>query len=175
MVDSTQSPAQPVIPIPLFVYNHDVIGLANRIGRFVTELVKSDSSNLNMVSAADQTRLASYLNNIDAYQAHVVGNPVLDLPQTSHSIKWPVEPLSPVPAINNEAVEDCVRLLSVLHAELLSSDSANSSSGLTTFDAIRLTSITAKARDFLTKYIATSTPIDMPATSQMDPITPTAK
>ena len=172
---SDQSPAQPVIPIPAFIYNHDVIGLANRIGRFIIEAVRSNSSNLATVTAADQARLASYLDNVDSYQAHIVGAPALDLPETSHSIKWPVEPLDPVPAMNNEAMEDMVRLMSVQHAELLNSDSCNASSGLSVFDAARLTAITAKARDLLTKYIATSTPIDLPASGPMDPVTPVAR
>lgn len=176
MADSNpQAPAQPIIPIPAFVFNHDVIGLANRIGRFITELIRCDSSNLSTVTAADQKRWASYLDNVDGYQKHVVDAPALDLPQTTHSIKWPVEPLDAVPPMNNEALEDAVRLLSVEHAELLNSESANGASGLTSFDSVRLTAITSKCRKLLTDYVVPMTPIDLPASGPMDPITPAAK
>jgi len=172
---SGQSPAQPIIPIPAFSFNHDVVGILNRLGRFATELVRSDSSNLNSMSAADKVRLASYLDDLDAYVAHVMSVPQLDLPKTSHSVQWAIEPLDPVPAISNEDVEDLVRLLMLVHAEVANSDSAGSSSGLISFDQIRLSAVITKARNFLVNYIAKASPIDLPASSQMDPLTPVAK
>src|SRR6266700_801934 len=99
---ASQSPPQPILPLPATSFNHDVVGVLNRFGRFITELIRSDSSNLNSMSAADKGRLASYLDAADAYLAYVVAQPVLDLPKTSHLAAWPIEPLDPVPAISNE-------------------------------------------------------------------------
>src|SRR5690349_20971122 len=81
-----QSPPQPVIQIPVTIFNHDVVGILNRLGRFVTELVRSDSSNLNSMSAADQARLTTYLADVDSYVAYVAAAPSLDLPKTSHAV-----------------------------------------------------------------------------------------
>lgn len=172
---ASQSPAQPIIPIPAFVFNHDVVGILNRIGRFITELIRSDSSNLNAMTAADKTRLASYFDDLDSYIAYVLANPVLDLPKTSHSVQWAIEPLDPVPSISNEDIEDEVRLLMLVHAELANSDSSSSGSGLISFDAVRVSAVVTKARNFLLNYIAKASPIDLPASSQMDAITPVAK
>jgi hypothetical protein len=171
----SQSPAQPVIPVPSFVYNHDVVGILNRLGRFITELIRSDSSNLSTTTAADQTRLTSYLNAVTSYVTYVAAVPVLDLPKTSHAVQWPVEPLDPVPAISNEDVEDVTRLLMLAHAELANSDSAASGSGLTKFDSDRLSSVIVKAQNFLANYIAKASPLDLPASSPMDTTTPVAK
>lgn len=175
MQSNSQSPAQPVLPVPATSFNHDIVGVLNRLGRFITELIRSDSSNLNSMSAADKTRLASYLDDTDAYIAYVQASPTLDLPKTSHLAAWPIEPLDPVPAISNEDVEDLVRLLMLAHTEAANSDSASSGSGLISFDAARLSAVIAKARNFLTVYIAKASPLDLPASSQMDPTTPAAK
>ena len=170
-----QSPAQPVIPVPAFVYNHDVVALANRLGRFVTELTRSNSANVGFMSAADTARLLSYLKNVDDLLLHVNSQPVLDLPKTGHSVQWPVEPLDTIPAMDNEDVEDLVRLVSVAHAEILNSDSSRSASSLIKFDSDRLTAIVDKARQFVTKFVAANNPIDLPASSPMDPVTASAK
>lgn len=177
MVDAVnpQSPAQPVIPIPSFLFNHDVVGILNRLGRFLIELIRSDSSNLSTTSIADKTRLATYLNAVDEYIAYVLSVPVLDLPKTSHSIKWPLEPLDLVPSIENEDTEDLVRLLMLAHAELANSDSGQSGSGLTSFDAGRLGAVINKSRNFLLGYMAKASPLDLPASTSMDATTPVAK
>lgn len=172
---ASQSPAQPVLPCPVTSFNHDVVGILNRLGRFITELIRSDSSNLNSMSAADKARLSSYLDAADKYLAYVLAQPILDLPKTSHLAAWPIEPLDPVPSISNEDVEDLVRLLMLAHTEVANSDSASSGSGIISFDAARLTAVIAKARNFLNVYIAAASPMDLPASSQMDPTTPTAK
>lgn len=172
---SPQSPAQPVIPIPKTSFNHDLVGVLNRLGRFITELVRSDSANVNSMSDADKTRLTSYLDAVDKYIAYVAAQPKLDLPKTSHQVEWPIEPLDPVPSISNEDVEDLVRLLMLGHAEVANSDSTSQGSGLISFDIARVNAIIAKARNFLTVYIAAASPLDMPASSPMDPTTAGAK
>lgn len=169
-----QSPAQPILPLPATSFNHDVVGVLNRIGRFITELIRSDSANGNTMSVADKTRLTSYLDSADGYLAYVVAQPILDLPKTSRVAAWPIEPLDPVPAISNEDVEDLARLLMLAHTELAHSDSAGLASGVVSFDATRLSAIILKARNFLTGYIAKASPMDLPASSQMDPSTPAA-
>lgn len=172
---SAQSPVQPLISIPAFIYNMDVVSILNRVGRFITELVRSDSANLNAMSNADIIRLTSYLKDVDDKVSNVIATPSLDLPKTSHLVQWPVEPLDTIPAINNEDIEDLVRFLMVAHAELANSDSARSSSNLVVFDATRLTAIIAKTRSVLTTFIAANNPLDMPASSPMDSITSPAK
>lgn len=170
-----QSPVQPVISIPALIYNMDVVSLLNRLGRFITEMIRSDSSNLNDMSPSDITRLLSYLKDIDDKVTNINSMQTPDLPKTSHDVQWPVEPLDPVPSINNEDVEDLVRYLMVTHAELANSDSARSAAGLISFDSVRLVAMVTRTRSMLTTFIAPNNPLDMPASSPMDPVTPAGK
>lgn len=169
-----QSPAQPVIPIPKFSFNHDVAGYLNRLGRYITEITRSNSANMSTTSDADKARLTSYLAASDGYIAYMKAAPQLDLPKTGHDIQWPLEPLDLIPSIDNEDLEDMVRLLMVAHAELANSDSSNRSSGITSFDEVRATAMIAKARNFLTVFMTASSPLDLPASS-IDPTSPASK
>lgn len=149
------------------VYNHDVVGLTNRINRFIIEVQKSSSSGVSEMSRFDQDRLASYLDSMDAYHAWVIGQPELDLPETNPR-SWEYEDFPGIIDVENEEVNDVVRLFILTRDELVSSQSARRGSGFVGFDSLRLTAIIEKARLFLTTYIAEVTPLDLPESSPLE-------
>jgi len=146
------------------VNNHDVAGIHTRINRFIEELYKSVSSGTSQVNAFDQTRLNSYLDGITTYVDWVVGQPQLDLPET-HPRPIQLEPNPQVADIENESVNDVLRLLSIARDEIVNSQSARDPSSLNKFDEARLRSVVAKIKAFLTTYIQVTTPLDLPESS----------
>jgi len=148
----------------MLVNNHDIAGLHARINRFIEELMKSVSSGTSQVNAFDQTRLGTYLDAVDTYHAWVVGQPHLDLPET-HPRPIELEPDPEIVDVENENVNDTVRMLAIARDELTNSQSARDGSNLNKFDSSRLTAVIAKVRAFLTTYITAATPLDLPESS----------
>ena len=146
------------------VLNHDVVGLHERINRFIIELQKSQSSNVSHMNSFDQARLGKYLTAIDTYHGWVTGQPQLDLPETTPRI-YVLEDDPEILDTESEEVNDVVRLLCLARDELVGSQSSRQGSGLIGFDSGRLTAIVAKARAFLKGYIADITPLDQPESS----------
>jgi len=66
----------------MMTYNHDIVGIYNRINRFLEELFKGVSAAGSQVNEFDFSRLSSYMVNIRGYIAWVVGQPHLDCPET---------------------------------------------------------------------------------------------
>jgi len=145
------------------VKNQDVAGLCARLNRFITELSSSASANVHgNVSAADQTRLGTYLSALVRYHDWVEAAPELDLPKThptEYEITGSGAPLTPT---SNESVNDVIRMLESCRAELAGSQSAQLAAGLTEHDSVRFSAIVEKAANFLTEYIAKTSPLDQP-------------
>lgn len=159
---------------PAFVYNHDVNGLYNRLNRFIVELVGSQSSGVSLTNSYDMARLASYLDSLDKYHDWVLAETQLDLPETK-GLTYTLELAPVVPAMENEDLEDLVRMLVLARREVCNSQSARMGSGLPIKqDSIRLRSVTDKARKFLTQYMTPVQPLDLPVSSPLDGMTPGA-
>ena len=146
------------------VNNHDVAGLSARINRFIVEFHKSVSSGTSQVNPFDQERLSSYLDAIDTYHGWVIDQPQLDLPET-HPRPISLEDNPVVSDVENENVNDVIRLLGISRDELVNSQSARDAAGLNKYDSARLTALIAKLRAFLSAYISTTTPLDLPESS----------
>jgi hypothetical protein len=158
---------------PAFVYNHDVVGVYNRLNRFICELIGSQSSGVSMTNQFDMDRMASYLDSIDKYHDWILAESQLDLPETK-GLQYTLELPPVVPALENEDLEDMVRLFVLTRRELTNSQSARVGSGLPIRqDSARLRAITDKARKFLTTYMTPVQPLDLPASSPLDGVTPT--
>ena len=170
MVDTVnpQSPPLPVLPVPKYIFNMDLIDIINRLSRFVTEFVKSVSSNVDVMPTADVTKFNSYFDNFDKKIDSTAAGPELDLSHTSE-IPWPVEPLIAVPSILNEDIESLVRHMMVLYTELLTCTSSNRPAGISVLDAKKLKDINQKARQYLA---GVSPALDLPMTSTLDAVTP---
>jgi len=146
------------------VNNHDIAGIHARINRFIEELIKSVSSGTSQVSSFDQTRLASYLDAMDTYHEWVTSQPHLDLPETHpRPIVLGANPVNV--DVENESVNDAVRILSIARDELVNSQSARDAAGLNRFDSARFAAVIQKVRAFLNTYITTTDPLDLPESS----------
>ncbi len=151
------------------VRNHDICGLQRRLNRFIIELMKCASTSNSQMTAHDQARLKSYIAAIRGYQAWVVAQPQLDLPETSPR-EYPLDPDPEVPDIRNESVQDCIVLVQLARDEMVSSQSASQPSGLISFDSARLTNVIDKLESLLDTYIAVVDPLDLPESSPNAPI-----
>src|SRR5512137_2715394 len=103
-------------------YNQDVVGLYDRIQRFIEEMNKSVSSNLSLTNEFDQERLAKYLDAIDRYHAWVQAQPHLDLPETAPQ-EYVLEALVVPTNVENESINDVIRLMCACRDELTNSQS----------------------------------------------------
>lgn len=146
------------------VNNHDVAGLYSRINRFIEELIKSVSSGTSQVNAFDATRIKSYLNAIEVYTDWVLAQPQLDLPET-HPRKIVLAESPAVSQVENESLNDLIRLFEILRDEIVNSQSARDGAGLNKFDSERLKSIVEKAKNFISSYVEGVSPLDLPESS----------
>lgn len=151
-------------------YNTDVYGIVRRINRFIEEVTKSVSSNVSGTNAFDVQRAKSYVAAIRSYAAWVTGQPALDLPETApRSISLPVAPV--IPQMENESMLDLATLFELARDEISGSQSSRVGAGLMASDLKRLTAILDKADAFITGYITTVDPLDVPESSPMSPMT----
>ena len=141
--------------------NHDVLGICRLISRFIEEVYKSGSNDVPEMTAADQARLQSYLDNLRSYTSWVQDQPTLDTPKSTPR-EFPVEAPIPFIRVENEAINSILILLSTAHWEMLNSASSRGSNKLESFDQIRLTALIDKTESFLNNYVKKSTPVDMP-------------
>lgn len=151
-------------------YNTDVFGFVRRINRFIEEVFKSQSSGVSKTSTFDVTRAKTYITALRGYLAWVVGQPELDLPETSsRAIALPASPV--IPQMENESLYDLAVLLELARDELSNSQSARMSSNLIGFDAGRLVAILDKVDAFIDDYILVIDPLDLPETSPQTEMT----
>lgn len=146
------------------VVNHDIVGLVARIDRFTTELSKSASSSVSLMSSFDQDRLASYIGAIKKYKEWILASPQLDLPET-HPTVYPVSALIPVSMVENESLGDVIRMMNLARQELINSQSSRLSSGLIIHDEKRFAAVIEKVANFLEEYIKAADPLDLPESS----------
>lgn len=144
--------------------NHDVLGLYNRINRFIVELYKSVSSQSSEVNEFDQVRALTYLDAIDRFHDWITAQPQLDLPETSPRIYMLDAP--PIwDSTENESVNDIIRLFELARDELINSQTSRDGSNIKGFDSERFRNIVEKTRKFITDYVQPTTPLDLPESS----------
>lgn len=145
------------------IFNDDILGVTARFNRFVTEVQKSASANVADVSEADMGRIRSYLANLGGHIDWIVSVPALDLPET-HPQARDVPEGPDILALENEHLNDVVRLLVRGRDELLNSQSARNATNLISFDEGRLRAVLLKTGNLL-DHIAAVSPIDLPESS----------
>lgn len=155
---------------PSGVYNLDVTYVNDKLCRYAYEVMKSVSSGLAATNSFDQARLDKYFNDVDAAVAYVTKQPQLDLPE-SHPTLHAIEAYPEIPNMESDEMDHVARLLKSARTELVNSQSARMGAGFLPFDAGRVTSLVAKARQFLQEYIAKQQPMDLPESSPQQPMT----
>jgi hypothetical protein len=145
-------------------YNHDLVGIINRFYRVMEELHKSQSSGQPGMVSFDQDRLSQYLAEMESQIAWVMSQPDMDLPE-SHPTAHELDPMPDLPRVENESINDIIRLCKLGCIELENSQSARRSAKLNKYDHSRCTSLIAKIKNYLNDHIATSTPSDLPESS----------
>lgn len=154
----------------MVVQNMDVAGVVRRLRRFKFETVKSASSGLASVSAADFTRAKSYLDAVTKYLDWIVAQPQLDLPETSpRTIDLGEGEELAIP--ENESLVDLVEMYNAIEGEIGNSQSARMSTGIVSHDEKRIRELIAKMGAFLDEYVATVLPLDLPESAPQRPST----
>jgi hypothetical protein len=152
-------------------YNTDVFGFVRRINRFIEEVFGSQSSGVSKTSPFDINRAKTYITALRGYHDWVIGQPELDLPETSsRAISLPANPV--IPPIENESLYDLAVLLELARDELANSQSSRLSSNLISFDSLRMVAILDKVDAFIDSYILVIDPLDLPETSPKYPMAP---
>ena len=150
------------------ILNDDILGINARLNRYTEEALKSSSSNVSNVSAADMARFSAYLVNITAHVDWIVSEPILDLPET-HPLPRPVDAGPEISQVENEHINDLVRLLIRGRDELLNSQSARNATSLIAFDEARFRAVILKCQNLLDHVVDVS-PIDLPESTPQVPV-----
>lgn len=150
-------------------YNIDVHSIVRRYNRMLIEIQKSQSSGVSFTNPFDVARVTSYVNAMDAYQKFVVGQPLLDCPETGPTeMALPENPK--VDVLENESAMDCVNLIEIARDEIANSQSSRMPTNLLSFDFDRQTAYLNKIRALL-EYIAAAEPLDLPESSPLQAVT----
>lgn len=160
--------------MPEIVQSDDIAYINDKLCRFAYEVYKSQASNVSGFNSFDQQRLNSYLDSVDAATDYVVAQPQLDLPESSPQ-DVPTSTFPETTNTENDEVDQVLRMLKRAHVELLNSQSARNSTGLSSFDESRLRAIILKSRNFLNNYITVVTPQDLPESSPREDSTGTGR
>jgi len=156
------------------VLNHDIVGLHARINRYIEEVFLSVSSSSSLFNAFDQSRVMTYLTSIDTYREWMVAQPQLDLPE-SHPHPWILEDNPVIASVENESINDLIRMWELFREEVINSQSARQGAGLNEFDNLRAIALIEKSRLFMTDYVAEITPLDLPESSPQEPLSGSGK
>lgn len=149
--------------------NHDIVALHSRIIRMAIELNKSQSSNRSGFNPFDIDRLGQYTKEFKSKIAWIQDQPLLDLPESNPKY-WELELFPKFVDVENDDINDIIRMLELLATELLNSASARDSARLGEFDYKRCLAIINKIESYVANHIAQATPIDLPESSPRDPI-----
>ena len=148
----------------MIIHNHDLASLDRRLKRFRDELLNSASAGLSETSAADRTRLVSYLEAAKAYKAWCVAQPEMDLPESS-PFEINMEEVSEAPEVESDDIQVIVNLIDLVRREMMASQSGKRSAGMMIHDSVRFDAMIEKIERFISDYMDEATPLDLPESS----------
>lgn len=146
-------------------YNTDVHSIVRRYNRMLVEIMKSQSSGISQTMPFDLVRVKSYLISMRKYIEFIVGEPLLDCPETGPT-EMPLPTPPKVDEIENESAYDVLMLITIARDELASSQSARIPTNLVKFDYDRQVAYLTKITN-LVSYIEDAEPLDLPESSPM--------
>ncbi len=150
------------------IYNQSIVGLYDRINRYIFETMHSESAGLVAYSKADIDRQRQYTGDLQSKHEHITDQPDLDLPETHPKI-YELRPSVAIVHVENPASNDLLRLYETLRDELLNTQSARKASGLVSFDSNRFTDNLDKINAEI-DYIEKVQPIDLPESIPKEPL-----
>lgn len=150
------------------VKNHDILGLYNRLNRFIYEIQKCNSADVAEVQSFDQTRMQQMITALNAYIDFIVKEPAIDLRETA-PFNWSLEAAVELVDTENENVNDFCRLMKVMRDEVINCTSARQPCGMAAFDKVRQQALVQKLSNLLNDYIKNATPIDLAESIPMNP------
>lgn len=153
--------------MPVNVNNLHVRFVADKVHRFGTELIKSQSSNDSSFKAADRKRLESYLNAVDFAINWIESLPELDLPETDPRT-YACEDFPAEVDAENEAINVAVDILRACWLETVNGQSARRAAGMSPHDIKRVRDVVSHCRNFLTEYVTNALPLDLPESSPVE-------
>lgn len=154
---------------PTAIFNMHIVMVNDMVNRFMRELEKSQSSGVSGMNVHDITRVKSYTAALTGLHDYIVSRGLLDLPET-HPKLFAVETLEDPANVESESVNMVIRHLEALRTEMLGSHSARNASSLIVHDSVRYMSIVNDLNAFITEYIEVQTPLDLPESSPMEPM-----
>ena len=144
-------------------YNTDVHSIFRRYNRMLVEIMKSQSSGISQTMPFDLVRVKSYLIAMRRYIEFIVGEPLLDCPETGPT-EIPLPPTPKVDVVENESAFDVMQLILIARDELANSQSARIPTNLVKFDYDRQIAYLTKITN-LVLYIEAAEPLDLPESS----------
>lgn len=149
---------------PTHTFNIDIVAVCNRMNRIITELQMFASGNTSEVYPADLTRIKSYFSGLRTYHDTIQALERMDFVETNTQLEE-LRALPPSVQVENENLNDLVRLMRRGHSELTNSQSARDSSKLNKYDSARFLAMLDRAEKFAANYIEKVTPLDFPNSS----------
>lgn len=153
------------------VFNKDVLFLVDMLDRYIVEVNRSQSSGVSGMLPFDITRIRSYTGAITSFHDWANSVPVGDYPET-HPRQFPLEPRPETTNVESESVNMIGREFEAMRWELINSQSARLANTLMVHDSQRLRTYVARVESFLTDYVETQTPIDLPESSPEEKMAP---
>ena len=147
--------------------NADILGLDNRVNRFIKEVQDSGSGNISQYTEADKRRLKSYTAATRVFIQWVTDQPILDLPE-SFPRSYPFDAIVEAKTVENEMVNDVLNMLRNLQVEIRNSQSATASNNYITHDVTRWFNVLTKIDNYIDVYAETASPLDLPESSPMN-------
>ena len=159
-------------PERAWVTNRSVAYLAEQINRFVVEFALSDSANTNAIRDFDMVRLQGFLDHVNFMLDAMNAAPALDL-QKSRDVQWNIGRNFIPDDLNNELVNQLIRLFIALRLEILNAaQTATFSAGIDPADFKRFKSYTQDIQNYIENVVRKVSPQDLPASSPADPSGP---
>ena len=148
------------------IRNYDCAFLIGKIDRVLKEVVDSQSSGLNDMTAADKNRMNSYILDCSLWLDHSSVQPALDKPH-SHPMKIAVadKPVDLQPDIDNEGIKALVWELQTFRINVQGCQSADLGNNYNAQDLERFRSYVSKLQSLLSDYIGQVQSLDLPESS----------
>lgn len=126
------------------------------------------SNGVSHMRAPDVSRCRSYLDELEAYHAHVTSRQPVDWPHAAN-LSFELKEIPAVPQeFENNSLCEFLHLVKIMDTEICLSQSKDQPSGLVSYDSVRLSDSIGYCRSLL-DFVEQSTPTDRPESASSEP------